>query len=877
MKTCRVCQRSYSTNFANCPQDGAPLVESEEWAAGTVVRGKYQIVQKIGQGAMGTVYKALHLHFQEVRALKVIAAKLSSDKTFVKRFEQEAILARKLQHPNAVRVDDIDETEDGQPFIVMEYIEGENLRKVISATGPMPPMRVSAIIRQVAAALDAAHGLGIIHRDIKPENIVLIQSHKKDVAKVLDFGIAKFKELQNGTTGASATDTGMVVGTPPYMSPEQAMAAPGNELDGRADIYSLRTVIYQIVTDELPIKGDTPLQIVLAHIQNPPIPIQAARAGVKIPQPLADLVMKCLEKNREDRPANGRAMIEELEKWEVEERKNETEKKEPRLGASAAATSAKPQEAELSSTSKHAAEFESGSASQQVSRPAGRSWMLLAALLVVAIGLVGAWRCQSALMRMIKPPEDSAATPSVPQPQTDRSDPTKQADTLPGAEKKHPAPGAAASENAATKNANSAPATPPDKPLPPPDSSKTGNYTNATDAKALPIAGTIVGTAAEQDGFKAVQAEKDEAQQIRRLDEFVAKFPNSELLADAYTLYYRDYRSLKNFPKVIEYTDKLVALGNKADANARFQALYARAIAYNTWRPTDPEQARQAKQAVALSLRTVSGIKKPATVTEAAFATQLKPVLVYLDETAGTADLKLKDYASAIDDFQAALALNPQDGAATHRVVLAYLAMMPPRQLDGFWAIARSITAKSMSEPQAQEIKEYLRKLMKGYEQSACASVNDSQLSELIQAAGNSSARPLNYKLPSKSDLDAARKNMTVGTVMTDLKAGGDKAESTWIAACGLEFANVPSKIIQVAPGDPVVLHAVLVTSAVEFQEARRPNMEVKLVSQPEAVSSPVGSAVHFTGSLASYERMPLMLHWQNAKIKLQDIPATSK
>src|SRR5258708_8059325 len=444
MKTCRVCQRSYSTNFANCPQDGAPLVESEEWAAGTVVRGKYQIVQKIGQGAMGTVYKALHLHFQEVRALKVIAAKLSSDKTFVKRFEQEAILARKLQHPNAVRVDDIDETEDGQPFIVMEYIEGENLRKVISATGPMPPVRVSAIIRQVAAALDAAHALGIIHRDIKPENIVLIQSHKKDVAKVLDFGIVKFRELQNGTTGASATDTGMVVGTPPYMSPEQAMAIPGNELDGRADIYSLGSVMYQMLTDELPIKGDTPLQIVLAHIQNPPIPIQATRPELKIPQPLADLVMKCLEKNREDRPENGRAIIEELEKWELEEQKNETEKKEARLGASAA-RSAKPQEGELSSTSKRASEFESGSASQQVSRPAGRSWMVLAALLVVAIGLVGAWRYQSTVRRMINPPEDSVATPSVPQPQTDRSNPARQTDTLPGAENEKSAGAAEAS------------------------------------------------------------------------------------------------------------------------------------------------------------------------------------------------------------------------------------------------------------------------------------------------------------------------------------------------------------------------------------------------------------------------------------------------
>jgi len=875
MKTCSVCQRSYSTNFANCPQDGTPLAESEEWAAGTVVRGKYQIIQKIGQGAMGTVYKALHLHFQEVRALKVIAAKLSSDKTFVKRFEQEAILARKLQHPNAVRVDDIDETEDGQPFIVMEYIEGENLRKVISAIGPMPPLRVSAIIRQVAAALDAAHALGIIHRDIKPENIVLIQSDKKDVAKVLDFGIAKYRKLQSDSTVVSATDTGMVVGTPGYMSPEQAMAAPGNQLDGSADIYSLGSVRYQMLTDELPIKGDTPLQIVLAHIQNPPIPIQAARAGVQIPQPLADLVMKCLEKNREDRPANGRAMIEELEKWELEEQKSETEKKEARLRPMAAVRST--EKAAVSSTVKQAVKFGPVAAGQHASRHFGRGWILRAALLVVAVGIAAAWQYRGALPGIVKSHEGSAASPSVPQPRTDGSDPEKQDDSSSGAGNEESPGTAAAPDNLSTKNAHSVPATPPDKPLAPPEPSKTISSAEATDAKVQSFAGMTTGATGEQDGFKTALAEKDETRQIQRLDEFVAKFPNSELLAGAYTLYYRDYRSLKNFPKVIEYADKLVALGNKADGNARFQALYARAIAYNTLRSDDLEQARRAKEAVTLSLRTVSEIKKPANVTEAAFATQLKPVLVYLDETAGAADRKLKDYASAVDDYRAALLLNPEDGAATYQVGLGYLKMTPPRQLDGFWAVARSITAKSMSEQQTQEIKEYLRKLVQGYEQSACASVTDGQLSELIQAAGNSSERPLSYKLPSKSDLDAARKNMTVGTVMTDLKAGGDKAESTWIAACGLEFTSVPGKVIQVTPGDPVILHAVLVTNEVEFQEARRPNMEVNVVGQPEAVSIPAGSAIHFTATLASYERMPLLLHWQKAKIKPQDIPATSK
>ena len=226
MKTCRVCQRSYSTHFANCPQDGTPLIQSEEWAEGTLVRGKYQIIQKIGQGAMGAVYKALHLHFQELRALKVIAVALASDKKFVKRFEQEAILARKLQHPNAVRVDDIDETEDGQPFIVMEYIEGKNLRDVIADEGPMPPARVALITQQVASAPDAAHGLGIVHRDIKPENIVLIQSQKEVVAKVMDFGIAKLKEGLSETSAGSMTGTGLVVGTPLYMSPEQARRRP---------------------------------------------------------------------------------------------------------------------------------------------------------------------------------------------------------------------------------------------------------------------------------------------------------------------------------------------------------------------------------------------------------------------------------------------------------------------------------------------------------------------------------------------------------------------------------------------------------------------------------------------------------------------------
>jgi hypothetical protein len=294
-------------------------------------------------------------------------------------------------------------------------------------------------------------------------------------------------------------------------------------------------------------------------------------------------------------------------------------------------------------------------------------------------------------------------------------------------------------------------------------------------------------------------------------------------------------------------------------------------------RPNDPQQAKQAKEAVALGLRTLKEIKKGDNTTEAAFTSQMRPVIVYLDETAGAADMKLQDYASALEDYRAALALNPEEGAATYRVGLAYLGMSPPRQLDGFWALARATTAKSMSEPQSQEIKEYLRKLIQSYQQTACSSVVDSQLSELIQVAGNSSERPASYKMPSKSDLEAARKNMTVATVITDLKAGGEKAETTWLAACGLEFPDVPSKVISVVQGDPVVLNVAIVTSNLEFQEARRPNMEVNVAGQSEAGSITAGSPIHFTGTLTSYERRPLMLHWQKARINPRDIAGGSK
>ncbi len=275
---------------------------------------------------MGAVFKALHLRFNELRALKVISAQLASDANFINRFEKEAFLTRKLQHPNAVRVDDIDEAEDGRPFIVMEYIEGHSLKDPIQTEGALSVPRTCSIARQVASALEAAHRLGIVHRDIKPENIVLVAKDltpgavaHEEVAKVLDFGIAKIKEAGAAHAGGrTLTETGVLIGSPPYMSPEQAMGLKGDQLDGRSDIYSLGVVMYQMLTGALPLKADTTMSMLMAQIQEPPIPFHEARPDLVIPASITSLVMRMLEKKPESRPQTALAVIEAIESAERE-------------------------------------------------------------------------------------------------------------------------------------------------------------------------------------------------------------------------------------------------------------------------------------------------------------------------------------------------------------------------------------------------------------------------------------------------------------------------------------------------------------------------------------------------------------------------------
>jgi tetratricopeptide (TPR) repeat protein len=384
-------------------------------------------------------------------------------------------------------------------------------------------------------------------------------------------------------------------------------------------------------------------------------------------------------------------------------------------------------------------------------------------------------------------------------------------------------------------------------------------------------------TMAEYNAYTAAQATKDPTQQIKQLDDFVSKYPNSALLIYVYPLYYNAYSQLKNFPKVIEYADKLLALGDKIEAPVRYQAYYARAFAYSntTPPPADPDMAKKARQAAADGLTTLNALKKPDNMGQDDFDKQKKQPAILFNYTAANASMTLKDYPAAIESYKAVLLLTPDDAITSYRIGQAYMAMTPPQQMDAFWYFAKAVSAKGANPAQSNQVKTYLRKLILNYQQAACDNLTDAELNELLQLAGSSADRPSTYTLPSSADLDAARKDMTIASVITDLKAGGDKAKVTWLASCGLEFPDVPGKLIEVTPAtDTTQLKVAFVTSDAEFDAKTVPDMDVKVVGQPDAAKLEKDNPVRFTGTLLSYDPDPaFMLHWDKAKVNVDDIP----
>ena len=385
-------------------------------------------------------------------------------------------------------------------------------------------------------------------------------------------------------------------------------------------------------------------------------------------------------------------------------------------------------------------------------------------------------------------------------------------------------------------------------------------------------------TMAEYNSYQAAAAEKNPVAQIKLLDDFVAKYPNSKLLNYIYPLYYNNYYSQKNYPKAIEYADKMLAMGDKLSPAERYDAHYVRAYAFNAIQNPDPETAKAARTAALAGLKVLDQLPKPEGEDDAKFAAEKKQSLIVFNGTAATAAMAAKDYAGAIESYKAVLALAPDDLVSNYKLGQAYMAIAPPQQLDAIWYFARAATSKSATEQQSKSVKSYIRKVIANYQGgTVCDTLTDAELNELLQLAPNSVDRPASYKLFSAAELDAARKDMTIATVVTDLKAGGDKAKVTWTAACGLEFPDVPGKLLEITTAtDTIELKTAFVTSDAEFEAATTPNMDViiKKTDQPEAAKLEKGNPVRFTGTLESYDPDPaFMLHWDKAKVNAEDLP----
>ncbi len=261
---------------------------------GTVLADRYRIDAVVGEGAMGTVYAAEHVLMKKRLAVKVLHRELSSVPELVARFEREARAAANIDHPNIAGATDFGKLGDGAIFLALELVEGRCLRDEV-ALGPLSMVRALHITRQVAAALGAAHAQGIVHRDLKPENVMLVnKGGDPDFVKVLDFGVARVPIGEGGGEGVGPiTRAGMVFGTPEYIPPEQALGQPS---DGRADLYSLGVMLFELLTGSRPFVADSKVSLVGQHLGKPPPRLVERLPGLAVPDAVEALVAALLEK-----------------------------------------------------------------------------------------------------------------------------------------------------------------------------------------------------------------------------------------------------------------------------------------------------------------------------------------------------------------------------------------------------------------------------------------------------------------------------------------------------------------------------------------------------------------------------------------------------
>jgi eukaryotic-like serine/threonine-protein kinase len=309
--TCPTCASHFSPDGRFCPFDGTPLVVAEGWdpsddaLVGSVIDGRYEVQSVIGEGGMGTVYEVRHKALGKRFALKALRKDLAADGEIAARFIQEARTAAAVSHPGLVEITDFGRLESGQVYFVMELLEGQSLASLLRSGGPLPAARGLDIVRQLVHALKAAHDSAIVHRDLKPDNIHISKGDgERDLVKIVDFGLAK-------VIGSSKlTRSGMVFGTPHYMSPEQAS---GELVDHRADIYAFGIVMYEMFTGKVPFEADSYMGVLTKHMYMAPAPPSELRTELKEMGALEDVILRCLQKRPSARYENLAALLADLD------------------------------------------------------------------------------------------------------------------------------------------------------------------------------------------------------------------------------------------------------------------------------------------------------------------------------------------------------------------------------------------------------------------------------------------------------------------------------------------------------------------------------------------------------------------------------------